>query len=102
MGAIETPAPSLSVVVPCYNEEQRLPRTIDRIEKYLDARGISYELILVDDGSGDGTRRVIDQAAAGNRNVRIEALAGKWGVRQTEIGKAVWVELDARQPVNHP
>jgi len=34
--------------------------------------------------------------------VLIEALAGKWGVRQTEIGKAVWVELDARQPVNHP
>lgn len=34
--------------------------------------------------------------------VLIEALAGKWGVRQTAIGKAVWVELDARQPVNHP
>ena len=34
--------------------------------------------------------------------VLIDALAGKWGVRQTEIGKAVWVELDARQPVNHP
>jgi anti-sigma regulatory factor (Ser/Thr protein kinase) len=34
--------------------------------------------------------------------VLIEALAGKWGVRQTEIGKAVWVELDAGQPVNHP
>jgi anti-sigma regulatory factor (Ser/Thr protein kinase) len=34
--------------------------------------------------------------------VLIEALAGKWGVRQTEVGKAVWVELDARQPVNHP
>ena len=34
--------------------------------------------------------------------VLIEALAGKWGVRQTGIGKAVWVELDARQPVNHP
>ena len=34
--------------------------------------------------------------------VLIEALAGKWGVRQTEIGKAVWVELDVREPVNHP
>ena len=34
--------------------------------------------------------------------VLIEALAGNWGVRQTEIGKAVWVELDAGQPVNHP
>jgi anti-sigma regulatory factor (Ser/Thr protein kinase) len=34
--------------------------------------------------------------------VLVEALAGKWGVRQTEVGKAVWVELDARQPANHP
>jgi dolichyl-phosphate beta-glucosyltransferase len=74
LGAIETPAPRLSVVVPCYNEEQRLPRTIEAIERYLDGHGISYELILVDDGSGDGTRRVMDEAAARNRNVRIEAL----------------------------
>jgi anti-sigma regulatory factor (Ser/Thr protein kinase) len=30
------------------------------------------------------------------------ALAGKWGVRQTVTGKAVWAELDARQVANHP
>ena len=34
--------------------------------------------------------------------VLIESLAGKWGVRQTAAGKAVWVELDTRQPANHP
>jgi anti-sigma regulatory factor (Ser/Thr protein kinase) len=34
--------------------------------------------------------------------VLIEALAGKWGVRQTATGKAVWVELDARQAADHP
>jgi anti-sigma regulatory factor (Ser/Thr protein kinase) len=34
--------------------------------------------------------------------VLIEALAGKWGVRQTATGKAVWVELDAGQASNHP
>jgi dolichyl-phosphate beta-glucosyltransferase len=75
LGAIETSAPRLSVVVPCYNEEQRLPRTIEQIEEYLDGHGISYELILVDDGSSDGTRRVMDVAAARNRNVRVQALA---------------------------
>ena len=66
--------PQLSIVVPCYNEEQRLPRTIEQIERYLDARGTSYELILVDDGSTDGTRLVMDQAASRNPAVRIEAL----------------------------
>jgi len=64
----------MSVVVPCYNEEQRLPRTIELIERYLDARAESYELILVDDGSVDGTRKVMDEAAAGHAAVTIAAL----------------------------
>src|ERR1700682_504451 len=44
----------LSIVIPCYNEEERLPRTIEQIERYLDGRDVSYELLLVDDGSSDG------------------------------------------------
>src|SRR5207245_7842690 len=51
-GAVADERPRLSVVIPCYNEELRLPRTIERIERYLGARGDRYELILVDDGSG--------------------------------------------------
>jgi dolichyl-phosphate beta-glucosyltransferase len=64
----------LSVVLPCFNEELRLPRTIDQIERFLDARHADYELILVDDGSGDGTRNVMDAAAAAHSAVRIEVL----------------------------
>ncbi len=71
----ETAAPPrLSVVVPCFNEELRLPRTIEQIEQYLDARHERYELILVDDGSTDGTRRLMDAAAARHPAVRVEAL----------------------------
>jgi dolichyl-phosphate beta-glucosyltransferase len=66
--------PALSIVIPCYNEEQRLPRTIEQIERYLDGRGITYELILVDDGSTDGTRKIMDAAAERNPRVRLEAL----------------------------
>jgi dolichyl-phosphate beta-glucosyltransferase len=66
--------PELSVVVPCYNEEQRLPRTIEQIERYLGSSGVAYELILVDDGSSDGTRAIMDAAAERNPAVRLEAL----------------------------
>src|SRR5216683_2400792 len=57
---------TLSVVVPCYNEEQRLPSTIDKIEAFLD-------------GSADGTRRVMDEAAARHSAVRIQALPANRG-----------------------
>ena len=69
----------LSIVIPAYNEEQRLPRTIEQIERYLDGRQISYELILVDDGSKDGTRQVMDAAAERNPRIRLEALPGNRG-----------------------
>jgi dolichyl-phosphate beta-glucosyltransferase len=71
---MEAQPPELSIVVPCYNEEERLPRTIEQIERYLEGKGLSYELILVDDGSTDGTRMIMDAAAARNRLVRLEAL----------------------------
>jgi dolichyl-phosphate beta-glucosyltransferase len=75
----ELAPPRLSVVIPAYNEEQRLPRTIEHIERYLDGRGVNYELILVDDGSADGTRQVMDEAAARNPRVRLEALPSNRG-----------------------
>jgi dolichyl-phosphate beta-glucosyltransferase len=80
----------LSVVVPCYNEEQRLPRTVDQIERHLDGSGTAYELILVDDGSSDGTRAVMDAAAANHDAVRIEALPHNRGK-----GRALAVGVEA-------
>ena len=64
----------LSIVIPCYNEEQRLPPTIEHVERFFDARNEPYELILVDDGSGDGTRKVMEAAADRNGAIRVEAL----------------------------
>jgi len=70
--------PVLSVVIPAYNEEERLPRTIEQIERYLDGKR-EYELILVDDGSTDGTRQLMEAAAKRNPKVRVEALPGNRG-----------------------
>ena len=64
----------LSVVIPCYNEEQRLPRTVELIERYLDGKQTPYELILVDDGSVDSTRSIMDAAARRRAGIRIEVL----------------------------
>jgi glycosyltransferase involved in cell wall biosynthesis len=45
----------LSIIIPAYNEESRLPKTLELIRAYLNATGISSEVIVVDDGSRDGT-----------------------------------------------
>jgi dolichyl-phosphate beta-glucosyltransferase len=47
--------PYLSVVIPAYNEERRLPPTVRRLSVYLPTLGIPYEIVVVDDGSTDGT-----------------------------------------------
>lgn len=49
----------LSIIVPAYNEEKRLPATLERIAEYLSTRDFSFELIVVDDGSRDRTREVV-------------------------------------------
>lgn len=45
----------LTVVVPAYNEESRLPATLDGLEDYLERWGIDYRVLVVDDGSRDRT-----------------------------------------------
>jgi dolichyl-phosphate beta-glucosyltransferase len=50
--------PYLSIIIPAYNEESRLISTLSRIDEYLREQSYSYELIVVSDGSRDGTARV--------------------------------------------
>ncbi len=80
----------LSVVIPCYNEEQRLPRTVERVQRFLHVRSTRYVLILVDDGSLDGTRAVMDAASSRNPLVRVAALPHNRGK-----GRALAVGVEA-------
>jgi dolichyl-phosphate beta-glucosyltransferase len=61
---METKRPFLSIVVPAYNEERRLPQTLPRIVDFLETRDYPAEVIVVDDGSADGTVEVVERLAA--------------------------------------
>jgi len=55
-GAVETTmSPRVSVVIPAYNEENAIVPTIEKVREVLGAAGIDYELVVVNDGSKDGT-----------------------------------------------
>jgi dolichyl-phosphate beta-glucosyltransferase len=62
-GETSAPAPSLSVVLPAYNESHRLPQTLNEIRGFLDGHFPVYEVIVVDDGSRDGTAECVSEAA---------------------------------------
>ena len=56
--------PELSIVVPLYNEAESLPALVEQLLAALRPLGRSFELVLVDDGSSDGTAAVLRQLAA--------------------------------------
>ena len=70
---------NLSLIIPAYNEEQRIAPTLARVTQYLEARRTPYEVIVVDDGSRDRTRDVVREVAAANPSVQLLALAQNSG-----------------------
>lgn len=65
----------LSVIIPAYNEELRLPQTLSQSIKYLEAQSYSSEIIVVNDGSTDGTERVVRQPASASVPLKLIAHA---------------------------
>jgi dolichol-phosphate mannosyltransferase len=72
-------APTLALVVPTYNERDRLPELVRAIFAAYDAAGIYGELVIVDDNSPDGTGRVADELAL-KYPLRVVHRAGKLGL----------------------
>src|SRR5277367_5521032 len=62
--------PTLSICVPVYNEEENLPLLHEAVAKVFDANSIDGELILVDDGSKDGSWKAIEALVAKDSRVR--------------------------------
>jgi glycosyltransferase involved in cell wall biosynthesis len=89
---------NLSIVIPCFNEQEVLPSTIDRILAVVAPISDSFELILVDDGSCDGTWRIISDAASRIPTVRGLRLSRNFGHQialsaglKSAIGKRVFI-----------
>jgi glycosyltransferase involved in cell wall biosynthesis len=71
---------SLSIIVPAYNERARLPDTLRRIEAYFDTADWDFhEILVVDDGSKDGTAEAAEAFAAQNPNIRVLRNPGNRG-----------------------
>jgi dolichol-phosphate mannosyltransferase len=78
----------LSVVFPVYNEEENLPLLVEQIDRALAPSKIRYEIVAVDDGSGDRSVAVLRSLDRADRTLRIIQLAANSG--QTAALDAGW------------
>lgn len=65
------PSVELSLIVPAYNEELRLLPTLERLHAHLAAQPLTYEILVVDDGSSDRTCALVETAMASIPNLRL-------------------------------
>ncbi|MFB3853351.1 MAG: dolichyl-phosphate beta-glucosyltransferase [Vicinamibacterales bacterium] len=71
--------PHLSVVIPAFNEERRLPATLDSLRDWLSSQPWTWEIRVVDDGSEDSTASVVEERSAKDPRIvlQCERHAGK-------------------------
>lgn len=70
---------SLSVIIPAFNEEARLPVYLNKVLAYLNNLGISYEILVVDDGSVDSTAKVVEHFSMKDQRIKLVQLASNRG-----------------------
>lgn len=97
----------VTVVVPAYNEERRLPPTLIDIIDYFDRKGVAYEVIVIDDGSRDGTAEVVRKFERVRQQVRLIQLpknygkghAVRLGVLNSRGEKVLFADADGATPI---
>jgi glycosyltransferase involved in cell wall biosynthesis len=85
-----TDAPVISLVVPCYNEEQTLRAFFQAAQAALEPLGLPYEIIVTDDGSADSSWSLLKELAAGDLRIRAQRLAANYGQ-----SAALWAGMKA-------
>jgi dolichol-phosphate mannosyltransferase len=86
---------SISVVVPCYNEEVVIRQTHDRLSRAVQQTGLRYEIIYVNDGSRDPTLPVLRELQAADARVRVVSLARNFGHQVAETAGIDFATGDA-------
>ena len=100
--------PKLSLIIPAYNEETRLERTIRDVSDYLHSQPYDFEIIVSDDGSSDRTLQIADAYAAADERVRSitirhagKAAAIRAGIRAARGEVIAFTDADLATPISY-
>jgi dolichyl-phosphate beta-glucosyltransferase len=99
-------APLLSIVIPAYNEESRLPRTLADIAEFVETQDYETEVLVIDDGSTDRTPQVVEEFAASHACIRLvkaphggKGHAVKTGMLEAKGEYAFLCDADLAMPI---
>ena len=101
-----TNTPHVTIVLPCYNEQDHVIDEVERICKAMDASGHTYELLAVDDFSTDGTLARLEEAAPHYPNMQVvpfhrnggSGTVRRIGSQQAKGDIVVWTDADMTYP----
>jgi glycosyltransferase involved in cell wall biosynthesis len=98
--------PFLTVVIPAYNEESRLPKTLPDVAEFIEAQDYQAEVLVVDDGSQDNTVQVVETIATEHPCIRViraehkgKGYAVQTGMLQARGVYALLADADWAMPV---
>lgn len=98
--------PFLSIILPVYNEEKRLPGSLELIFEFLQSQTYTAEVIVVENGSQDGTLRIAHDFAVGRPNLRViqnkvrgKGLAVKRGMLEACGDYRFMCDIDLSMPI---
>lgn len=101
--------PFLSVVIPAYNEEKRLPATLKSTQTYLARQSFSWEIAVVSDGSRDGTADAVRAASLLDSRIRLlqytqnhgKGYAVRFGLTRTKGKYRLFMDADNSTTIDH-
>lgn len=99
---------SLSVIIPAYNEEINLKKgVIDEVVSFLKKTKLNYELIIVDDGSEDKTKNLVNEYIVENKRIKLienshggKAMAVMTGMIRASKDRILFTDMDQATPIN--
>ncbi|HTC78687.1 MAG TPA: dolichyl-phosphate beta-glucosyltransferase [Terriglobales bacterium] len=99
--------PHLSIIIPSYNEELRLPSTLERIAAYLSTYAHEAEVLVVDDGSEDGTAAVAESYRSKILTLRVisngvnrgKGYSVRHGIEEARGRIALFTDADLSAPI---